>query len=77
MNRAPLIGIALLGIAVLLIPRGGFHPASTAPHPKLEGTILQGDSTPPVQGVDQFGRRATLAQFRGRAVALTFLEAHC
>ncbi len=80
MNRVPLIGItaiALLGIAVLLIPRAGFHPASTALPPKLEGTILQGDPAPPIQGVDQFGRRASLAQFRGRTVALTFLEAHC
>lgn len=80
MNRAPPIGIiaiALLGIAVLLIPRGGLQQAATAPAAKLEGTILQGDPAPPIQGMDQFGRRVSLAQFRGRAVALTFLEAHC
>jgi len=80
MNRTPLIGIiaiALLGLAALLIPRGGFHLAATALPPTLSGTILRSDSAAPMQGVDQFGRPASLAQFRGRAVVLTFLEAHC
>jgi protein SCO1/2 len=63
--------IAAVGLAVLMIPRG-----STA-EPALAGTILTPKQAPRFALTDQFGRRVSLAQFRGRPVLLTFMQANC
>lgn len=43
----------------------------------LAGTSLDGISAPPFSLVDQDGQQVSLAQFRGKPVALTFLYTHC
>ncbi|HLJ66085.1 MAG TPA: redoxin domain-containing protein [Chloroflexota bacterium] len=66
--------IVIGGLAALTIPRASSAPA---PAPKLVGTILNGAPAPGFRLHDQFGRTVSLAQFRGRPVVLTFMEAHC
>jgi cytochrome oxidase Cu insertion factor (SCO1/SenC/PrrC family) len=41
------------------------------------GTSLGGRPAPNFSLVDQFGRRVSLAQFRGKAVVMAFVDSHC
>jgi protein SCO1/2 len=63
--------VAGVGLAALLIPR------SSASGEALTGTVLRPQRAPPIALTDQFGRRVTLAQLRGRPVILTFMQATC
>ncbi len=66
-----LVGIAAVGL--FTVPR-----RQSSAQPSLSGTVLRHQSVAPnFRLTDQFGRLISLAQFRGRPVVLTFLEAHC
>ncbi len=64
--------VVLAAAGMMMVPRKD----STA-EPALAGTSLHGIPAPNFRLTDQFGHRISLSQFRGRPVALTFLEAHC
>ncbi len=62
--------VAVVGMAVLLVPRGSSAPA-------LEGTVLPGNRAPDFRLSDQAGHPTSLKTFRGEPVLITFVEAHC
>jgi protein SCO1/2 len=62
----------LLGAAVLLVV---FVVSRSAP--ALSGTTLDGRAAPDFTLIDQHGRTVSLRDFRGKAVALTFIYTHC
>jgi protein SCO1 len=67
-----LVPVVVLGVvAGIVIPRG-----ATA-QPVLAGTVLPPRPAPQFALTDQFGHRVTLAQFRGRPVLVTFMDALC
>jgi protein SCO1/2 len=68
--------IALCAVAAL----AGCGASSKAQRPATGfagGTLRPARAAPPIALRDQFGRRTTLAQFRGKAVLVTFLYTHC
>lgn len=70
--------VALNLVAAALIGAGAWSLAKHLNPPQLQGTIL----TPPTHAYnfqlpDQNGRVVSLADFRGKTVALTFLYTHC
>jgi protein SCO1 len=71
----PLVAVA--GLFLLFIPRSS-GPGASAAKPTLLGTVLTKRMPAPTFRLhDQFGRPVTMAEFRGRTVVLTFIEAHC
>jgi protein SCO1 len=63
--------VAMAGIGIIMVPRPQAAP------PALAGTLLPETPAPQFRLADQFGRTVSLAQYRGRPVVLTFMEAHC
>jgi len=69
-----LVVVAIVaGVGALMIPRG----STAQPEPALAGTILPAKRAPQFRLRDQFGSFVSLAQFKGRPVVVTFIEAHC
>lgn len=73
--------VVLLGaIAVTLLTSRGSTPSSSDP---VAGSEFDGPTMPPglrarnFSLVDQYGRRVTLDQYRGRVVILTFIHSLC
>ena len=73
--------VVLLGAiaAILLISRGSApSPAATVANSKFDGpTMPPGLRAHNFSLVDQYGRRVTLNQYRGRVVILTFIHSRC
>jgi cytochrome oxidase Cu insertion factor (SCO1/SenC/PrrC family) len=79
--------LTLFGVSVLCLLLAGCGGASstvsglarvTASNSAVDpGTSLGGRPAPNFSLVDQFGRRVTLAEFRGKAVVLAFVDSHC
>ena len=65
----PALAVAL-GLLALRIATGGDEP-------ELSGTVLDGKLAPGFTLTDQRGRTVHLSDFRGKAVALTFLYTNC
>jgi len=79
MRRAAvlLVGLAVLGLAGC---GGSSTPKVSGPTttPQVGGAILQSKpAAPPISLHDDQGRHVTLAQFRGKWVAVAFIYTHC
>lgn len=77
-----LLGVAAALSALLIGPRSGSTLPGNAheagPGSGYEGTLtLPRSKAPPIDLRNYLGRRVTLAQYRGRAVFVTFLYANC
>ena len=71
-----LAGLFLLGAVTLRrAERAARTPAAVGG--AAAGTPLGGTPAPGFTLVDQFGRRVSLRQFRGRAVILAFVDSRC
>ncbi len=69
------VGIGL-ALALSLVLAGCGSGASSEP-PAYEGTALEAKPAPDFRLTDQTGRPLALADLRGRAVALAFLDPNC
>src|SRR5947209_8914395 len=67
--------IALWGLRSQVGSTGATNP--TTSQSGLEGTDLGSQPAPDFRLTDQFGKRVSLSQFRGKPVVLTFLYTHC
>ncbi len=79
--------LALVGVALICLLLAGCGGASSTLRASARvpasnmavdpGTSLGGRPAPNFSLVDQFGRRVSLAQFRGKAVVMAFVDSHC
>jgi protein SCO1/2 len=74
--RVPLILLGVGCAGLLLAVFAAVMLYLQLPRP-LAGTDLAGTPAPPFTLTDQDGQQVSLAQFRGKPVALTFLYTHC
>lgn len=79
-------GLALAGALIVVVVFAGCGTSSTidglanvpSSNPAVDpGSPLGGRPAPNFALVDQFGRRVTLRQFRGKAVLLAFVDSRC
>lgn len=71
--------LALTGVALVLAACGcGGNGDGEAAAPKLDGTLaLPRKPAPPLRLADSTGRPVDLRDYRGKAVIVTFIYAHC
>ena len=76
--RFPLTGVAMLSLAGLTVSTTGCRgqAAAIVRSGPYEGTPLQGQAAD-FQLVDHQGAMVRLSEFRGKAVALTFMDSQC
>jgi len=59
-------------------PGNGAGPPSALHNPGVDpGTVIPGRPAPGFTLTDQFGKRVSLSQFRGKAVVMTFVDSEC
>jgi cytochrome oxidase Cu insertion factor (SCO1/SenC/PrrC family) len=78
------LGLAALGAAVAIAGCGTQHAqpgqsaSALAANPAVDpGSPLGSKPAPEFRLKDQFGRTVSLAQFRGKAILLAFVDSHC
>ena len=71
------VDVAALQRSVDLVRAGDAAPATGPSAAPVRLTDMGGQAAPGFTLVDQFGRRTTLADLRGRPVLLTFVDSRC
>lgn len=73
-----ILAAAVAAVAIVVILGGGASGRPLSPASRFDGPLLPpGVRAAPFSLTDQNGRRATLAQYRGRVVVLSFMYSHC